>query len=136
MPGTGRVVDGIDSGVTAIKLCTPDADHQNMTTGTARPGPDDETRRLVLHDDRGASVAETHPTGAPLMTQRHRRGTIMTELRTRGCAGSEAADAPRSPEAHREHVVRRLLAAGLSASALLALLPDFRPIVQRVVRHD
>jgi hypothetical protein len=122
--------------VTAIKLRLPDADHESMSTWTAHPKPDDETRRLVLHDDGGANVAEPQTTGGSLMTQRLRRGTIMTELRAQGCAGSEGAGLTRSPEAHREHVVRRLLAAGLSAQTLLALLPDFRPIVQRVRHHD
>ena len=46
----------------------------------------------------------------------------------RGCR-----DGPReSVHAHRETVVRRLLARGLSPTALIALVPDFRPIVERV----
>lgn len=42
-------------------------------------------------------------------------------------------DAPRpSVQAHRESVVRRLLAHGLSATTLIALLPDFRPVIDRL----
>lgn len=42
-------------------------------------------------------------------------------------------DAPRpSVQAHRESVVRRLLARGVSAPTLIALLPDFRPVIDRL----
>lgn len=42
-------------------------------------------------------------------------------------------DAPRpSTHAHRESVVRRLLARGVSASTLIALLPDLRPVIERL----
>lgn len=37
---------------------------------------------------------------------------------------------------HRESVVQRLLAKGLSATTLMALLPDFRPVVQRTLEQD
>jgi hypothetical protein len=39
-------------------------------------------------------------------------------------------------EEHRETVVRRLLARGLSPTTIAALLPDFRPLVQRLADED
>jgi hypothetical protein len=36
---------------------------------------------------------------------------------------------------HRETVVRRLLARGLSPTTLIMLLPDFRPVVERIIHH-
>lgn len=35
---------------------------------------------------------------------------------------------------HREHVVRRLLDRGLSPATLLTVLPDFRPLIERLSR--
>jgi hypothetical protein len=39
------------------------------------------------------------------------------------------------PLAHRERVVRRLLDLGLSPATLVVLLPDFRPLVDRLARR-
>lgn len=61
---------------------------------------------------------------------------MTTELRARGRTVSDGPGGQRAPEQHREHVVRRLLASGLSAQTLLTLLPDFRPVVQRVLHRD
>ncbi|MFA9445523.1 hypothetical protein [Egicoccus sp. AB-alg6-2] len=41
-------------------------------------------------------------------------------------------DARRKVLAHRESVVRRLLGAGLSVRLLRLLLPDWRPLIERV----
>ncbi len=41
-----------------------------------------------------------------------------------------------SVEEHREVVVRRLLARGLSPTTVVALLPDFRPLVQRLAEDE
>ncbi len=60
----------------------------------------------------------------------------MTQLRAPGCPGADRADDRRPVEEHREHVVTRLLAAGLSTQLLVTLLPDFRPIVHRVLHRD
>jgi hypothetical protein len=88
-------------------------------------GQDDEEGPSVPHHDMSAGVTSSRPIGGPTMAQR----------RTSGFAGTDRAP-HRPPEAHREHVVRRLLAAGLSAHTLVALLPDFRPIVHRVLTRD
>lgn len=49
--------------------------------------------------------------------------------------GASCEDAPREHmHRHRESVVRRLLARGVSANTLTALLPELRPVIQRVVR--
>lgn len=46
-------------------------------------------------------------------------------------------DAPReSVHRHRETVVRRLLDRGISPTTLTSLLPDFRPVIQRVIDGD
>ncbi|MEX1177507.1 MAG: hypothetical protein WEB09_03510 [Nitriliruptor sp.] len=46
-------------------------------------------------------------------------------------------DRTRVPVAeHREDVVRRLLLLGITPRLLRALLPEFRPIIDRVVGHD
>ena len=53
------------------------------------------------------------------------------------CCGGDRDHAPRaSVEEHREDVVRRLLARGLSPTAICALLPDFRPLVQRLAADE
>lgn len=39
-------------------------------------------------------------------------------------------------ERHREAVVRRLLERGLSPTAVIALLPDFRDLVERIVAQS
>ena len=41
-----------------------------------------------------------------------------------------------SVEEHRETVVRRLLARGLSPTTVATLLPDFRPLVERIADDD
>jgi hypothetical protein len=41
-----------------------------------------------------------------------------------------------SVEEHRETVVRRLLARGLSPTTIATLLPDLRPLVQRLAADD
>jgi hypothetical protein len=41
-----------------------------------------------------------------------------------------------SVEEHRETVVRRLLARGLSPTTIATLLPDFRPLVERLDEDD
>ena len=59
------------------------------------------------------------------------------DLTTAGACVAADRDRERvDPATHREHVVRRLLARGLSPQTLTALLPDFRPIVQRLAAHD
>lgn len=48
-----------------------------------------------------------------------------------------ADHAPRvGVERHREAVVRRLLERGLSPTAVIALLPDFRDLVERIVEQS
>jgi hypothetical protein len=51
--------------------------------------------------------------------------------------GLQNEDAPERvhPLAHRESVVRRLLDLGVSPATLLMLLPDFRPVVDRLARR-
>ena len=41
-----------------------------------------------------------------------------------------------SVEEHREIVVRRLLARGLSPTTVATLLPDFRPLVERLAEEE
>jgi hypothetical protein len=40
-----------------------------------------------------------------------------------------------SPRAHREQVVRRLLLRGLSPRVLGVLLPEWRPLIERVAQR-
>lgn len=61
---------------------------------------------------------------------------MMTELRVPGYAGADHSTASPTPGAHREQIVRRLLARGLSAHALSVLLPDFSPIVRRITGRE
>lgn len=54
----------------------------------------------------------------------------------RGPHGPEDEEHRVSIEEHRETVVRRLLARGLSPNTVVALLPDFGPVVERVAEDD
>lgn len=69
----------------------------------------------------GAGWATSGGAGNPVLTPRPR---------------TRAGDAPRvGVERHREAVVRRLLERGLSPTAVIALLPDFRDLVERIVEQ-
>lgn len=48
----------------------------------------------------------------------------------------EPPDVRVSAEAHREEVVRRLLERGLSRQAILALMPAWQPLVDRLTGAD
>lgn len=67
-----------------------------------------------------------------------RHGGVTVRTAREGVAVSTIErDRTRVPVAeHREDVVRRLLLLGITPRLLRALLPEFRPIIDRVVGHD
>ncbi len=73
---------------------------------------------------RGPTADRSH---RPVIVRQHREPRVHRDDHPR--VDETARDSVRD---HREDVVRRLLARGLSPTTLLALVPDFRPVVERV----
>jgi hypothetical protein len=97
-------------------------------------------RRDVMSGHRGATSGSPRH---PLLSADHDvtvevGAACLREPHPRGGDRDDRDDVPVrvSVEEHRETVVRRLLARGLSPTAIAALLPDFRPLVQRLADEE